>query len=309
MIRKVSVVIPVYCSKQTLPLLVPLLLEEVRGAGYGVEVILVDDASPDDTWSTCLELKAHHGDDLKIIRLAANRGQHNATLCGMAHADGDAVVTMDDDLQNPPGEVPALIEPLNRGYDLVIGQYPRTRGWSLKNLGGMVVDALLRRIFHLAPGFYLTSFRAVRRSVSDEACQMVAVYPYVTAMLLSHADRACNVEVRHEARRHGASGYGLLSSVALAANLVFNYSSYPLWVVALLCLGTLGFALAASAAVLAKVIVEGVRVPGWASLMVMMAFFNAMILLGMVIFGIYLTRLNETVSRSRVRYTIGEIHG
>lgn len=309
MIRKVSAVVPVYCSRHSLPVLVPQLLDTLQGAGYEPEVILVDDASPDDTWAACRELNNRYGARVKIIRLAANRGQHNATLCGMAHATGDAVITIDDDLQNPPEEVPALLEPLSRGFDLVIARYPRTGGWDWKNLGGVLVDGLLRQIFQLAPDFHLTSFRAVRRSVAEEACRMPAVYPYVTAMLLSHANRTCNVAVRHEQRHHGASGYGPARSFALAANLVFNYSSYPLCLVALLCLGSLAFALAASLVVLAKVLAEGIRVPGWASLMVMMAFFNSMILLGMVIFGIYLTRLNEIVSRSRVRYTIGEIHG
>lgn len=308
MIHKASVVIPAYCSEQTLPVLVPRLLEVLDRAGIEPEIILVDDASPDKTWSTCLDLKARYGRRLKIIRLATNRGQHNATLCGMAHASGDAVVTMDDDLQNPPEEVPALLEPLKHGYDLVIAEYPRTGGWAWKNLGGMLVDALLRRIFHLSPGFHLTSFRAVRRGVADEVCRMPAVYPYLTAMLLSHADRACNVPVRHEPRLCGTSGYGLRRSLELAANLIFNYSSCPLYLVALLCLGSLVFAVATSVFVLAKVVMEGIRVPGWASLMVMTAFFNAMLLLAMVIFGVYLTRLNEIVSRSRVRFTIGEIH-
>lgn len=279
----------------------------MAGPGPEFEIIVVDDCSPDDTWDTLRALKQTHP-RLKIVRLLRNSGQHNALLCGFSLARGDIVVTMDDDLQNPPEEIPKLISAISAGYDLAIGAYDGKKHSVGRNLGGKLVDDVIRRIFGLPGGFQLTSFRAARKIVVDNVIAMGGVFPYVTAMLLSHTSRYINVPVHHDTRRFGASNYNLKRSLLLAFNLLLSYSSYPLYFVIALCVGALGLSAGLSLWVLWKTFVNGSAVPGWASTITAISFFNGLILLALVTHSLYLSRLNQQITRSRVGFTIGELH-
>jgi glycosyltransferase involved in cell wall biosynthesis len=226
----------------------------------------------------------------------------------MQRAIGDVVITMDDDLQNPPEEIPKLLDAVANGYDLAIGAYEKKQHSSARNAGGALIDGVLRKIFGLPSNFQLTSFRAARREVAENACHMGGVFPYLTAMLLSHAGNQTNVLVRHDPRKFGSSNYNLRLSVSLAANLLLNYSSYPLYFVGILCGFAFLFSLAFGTIVMLRTILTGSGVPGWASTVIIVSFFNALILLSLVIFGIYLSRLNLQISRSKPHFTINEQH-
>ena len=232
-----SIVILVYNSEATLPRLVTCLREVLDRLDATYEIVLVDDGSRDQSWSVLEQLKAAHGAHLRIARLLVNSGQHNATLCGLNLSHGEIVVTMDDDLQNPPEEIPKLVDAIQRGFDLAIGAYDSKKHSVFRNWGGQIVDMALRRIFKLPTGFQLTSFRAARRPVIDGACHMGGVFPYITAMLFANASSYTNVPVRHEPRGHGRSNYNLRRSLKLVANLFFSYSSYPVWLMVVLMVG------------------------------------------------------------------------
>lgn len=270
--------------------------------------MVVDDCSPDDTWSVLEALKTNRP-WLKIVRLLCNSGQHNALLCGFSIAKGDVIVTMDDDLQNPPEEIPKLIAAIDEGYDLAIGSYTSKSHSKGRNIAGSVIDDLQRKIFGLPKSFQLTSFRAVRRVVVDNVSAMSAAFPYITCMLLSHTSRYVNVPVRHDPRSFGQSNYNLSRSIRLAINLLLHYSPYPLYFVATLCVVALSMTFGIGAWVLWSALAEGSPVQGWASTIVVISFFNGLILLALVVQSLYLSRLNQHVSRSRVGFTIGAIHG
>lgn len=303
----ISVVIPAYRSRDSLPILVERLETVLEQPEQGYEIIIVDDCSPDDTWDVLKTLKKSHP-RLKIVRLLRNSGQHNAILCGFSIAQGDVIVTMDDDLQNPPEDIPKLVAAINEGYDLAIGSYDSKKHSVGRNLGGQLVDDVQRRIFDLPKSFQLTSFRAARKIVVDNVVAMGGVFPYVTSMLFSHTSRYINVPVHHEPRRFGRSNYNLKRSLLLAFNLLLSYSTYPLYFVVALCLGALGFSAGLSIFVIWRALAEGSVVPGWASTITAISFFNGLILLALVIHSLYLSRLNQQITRSRVGFTIGELH-
>ncbi len=305
---KISVVIPAYRSEESLPILVSRLTEVLRAWGKDTEIVVVDDASPDNTWSVLKVLKQEYGKLLKIARLLKNQGQHNALLCGLSLSTGDLVITMDDDLQNPPEEIPKLVQAAENGYDLIIGAYDTKKHAATRNAGGRVIDAIIRRIFRLPDSFQLTSFRAARRAVVDGVLQMSGVFPYLTCMLLSCAANYTNVPVSHEPRKFGKSNYNLKRSFYLAANLIFSYSSYPLYFVGLLCLLAFALSILIGLRTVFHTLVYGAAVPGWASTVVIVSFFNALILLCLSIFGLYLLRLNQQITRTRVSYTISELY-
>lgn len=302
----VSVVIPCYRSERSLPELVERLLQVSADMGRDFEVILVDDCSPDGAWEVLKSLKSKYGHPLKTIRLLKNAGQHNALFCGMQQATGDVVVTMDDDLQNCPEDVPKLLEAIASGYDLAIGSYEQKQHSAARNIGGSLVDGVLRKIFFLPSDIQLTSFRAVRREVVENVCNMGCVYPYITAMILSHTGSQVNVPVRHELRKYGTSNYGLRRSLSLVANLLLNYSSYPIYFIAVLCGFAFLLVFGFGAYVFVRAVLMGSTVPGWASTIIIVSFLNALTLLSLVIYGFYLSRLNQQISQSRPRFTIKE---
>ena len=305
----VSVVIPVYCAVASLRELVARLeavLEPMTAGRW--EVILVDDCSPDDTWLTLCQLKSENNPRLRIARLQRNSGQHNAILCGFSLVRGNVVVTMDDDLQNPPEEIPRLVSRIEQGYDLVIGAYEIKKHTMIRNFSGGIVDNLIRWMFSLPAGFQLTSFRAVRRDIVANVCQMGGVFPYVTTMLLTHASRCINEEVRHETRKHGTSNYDFRRSIRLAANLIISYSTLPVMLVGVLCLGAFVFSVLFGSWVLVDAMLSPRSVQGWASTIVIVSFFNALNLMCLFIFAVYLSRMNQQMTRSRVSFTISELH-
>ena len=302
----VSVVIPAFRSAAILPELLDRLEQSLSGLDGGFEVIVVDDGSPDETWAVLKKLKAGRN-FLRIVRLTKNSGQHNAILCGFGLAHGRIVVTMDDDLQNPPEEVPKLVRAIEAGYDLAIGAYETKQHSKGRNLAGRLVDAALRRIFQMPADFQLTSFRAAGRGVIDSAVKMGVTFPYITAMLFAHTDRYVNVPVVHLPRRTGQSNYTLKRGFRLVFNLFLNYSSYPLYLVMALCLMAFSASTLLAALVVWQALTSGTML-GWASLMVSISFFSGLTLLALVVHSLYLARLTRQTSRSGTAFTIGELH-
>lgn len=305
---KISVVIPVYCSQKSLEILVSRLVAVLSELAQDYEIILVDDCSLDNSWEVMKQLKQQHEEFLKIVRLQVNNGQHNAILCGFSMVTGDIVITMDDDLQNPPEEIPNLVEALEEGYDLVIGAYDSKKHSTGRNLGGRMIDWILRCIFRLPARFQLTSFRAIRGSVVTHVNGMRGAFPYITSMLFANVSKYKNVFVRHDPRKFGASNYNLKKSLLLSMNLIFSYSPYPIYLIAVMCMFAFLFALGFGSWTIWKILQFGISVPGWASTVVIMTFFNGLILLCMLIFGIYISRLHQQTTRMRTRYKIAEIH-
>src|SRR6266481_884413 len=119
-LHRISVVVPAYNSSAVLPLLVTELEPVLAKCSNGFELILVNDSSPDNSWDVICELASRHS-WIRPINLMRNFGQHNALLCGIRAAKYEVVVTMDDDLQNPPAEIPRLLEKLEHGFDVVYG--------------------------------------------------------------------------------------------------------------------------------------------------------------------------------------------
>lgn len=304
----VSVVVPVYNSQHTLTELIDRLHRVLASIRRSFEIVLVDDGSLDESWAVLRTLKGQYPTTLRIARLLRNSGQHNAILCGFSLARGDAVVTMDDDLQNPPEEIPRLLEAVDRGYDLAIGAYDSKKHSSARNAGSGLVDQVLRRVFDVPRDFQFTSFRVIRHPVVASVSEMGGAFPYITAMLFSNASKYVNVPVRHDPRRIGTSNYNFNRSVRLAFNLVLNYSSYPLTLIAAACAAAFLFALLYGGYVAFRALSYGTPVPGWSATIVVLSFFSGISMLCMAVLALYISRINQQVTRTRRTYIIGEIH-
>jgi len=222
-----SVVVPVYNSEASLDELCSRIHEVFVTLKENYEIILVDDSSTDNSWLVMKALRKRNR-NIKIIQLMKNFGQHNALICGLHHVSGRYVITMDDDLQNPPEEIPKLIHEIKKGYDSVIGALDEKHDRLLKKTGSFLIRYLNTTIFNKPKNIKLSSFRIMTKALTDEIKVLKTPYPYIAGMLLSLTANIANVTVKHEKRKYGRSTYGLNKLIKLAFNLIINYTAIPL---------------------------------------------------------------------------------
>jgi len=307
--NRISVVIPVYNAAESLAELQTEIAKCAKDNDFYIETVYVDDFSSDNSWKVLTELKEKYPETIKIIRLAMNSGQHNAILCGFNQVSEDInfVLTMDDDLQHPPSEIPKLVSKLKEGFDFVVAEYDNKKHAANRNFCSNIVNWLIRKNYHLPKDFNFTSFQGVKRDVLPGVVRMTGTFPYISCMLLSNSGSYAKVLVHHECRKHGESNYTLKSSIKLFLNLFFNYTSYPLWIVGAVCLLTLVMTTALMIYVFSLWAFRGTA-PGWASTMLLTSFLHSLVLGCIFIFAIYLSRINSQISNSKIKYRVAEFH-
>lgn len=302
---KYSVVIPVYNSGAIVGETIDRTVAVFEKFGWDYELILVNDRSSDCSWSVLRE-RASSCPHIIAINLLHNYGQHTAVLCGFQKSTGDYVITIDDDLQNPPEEMIRLIDKANEGYDLVFGRFREKKHALYRRLGSLLINLINKYIFHRPDHLVLTNFRLVRRDVVDRICAYRTGYPYITGLALMFSDNPANAWVEHQERPVGKSNYNLFKIVELVMRILFNYSTFPLRLVSTIGLVISGVSFLLGTFYLFRAIFIGTQVPGWATTVVLLAFFNGMTLLILSMLGEYTMRLLNQVSYTEY-YQIKEI--
>lgn len=305
-ILDVSVVIPVYGSEGSIEPLVRRLAETLRAMKLQFEVICVNDDSPDGVWSRIVALQAEIP-ELLGIHLMRNFGQHNATMCGFAHARGKVVVTMDDDLQHDPAELPKLLTRLNEnGLDVVYGAYEVKRHSRFRNIGSGLVNQVFRRVFQIP--FNFSSYRAIRRPVIQSIVNYNLNFTFIDGLLAWTTRRIGSVQITHHDRTMGRSGYNIRKLLSLALNLITNFSIAPLQIASLLgFLSAIG-GFATGLAFLTAYIFGGIEVPGFASTITAILVLGGVQLLALGTIGEYVGRLHLNFNK-KPQFVVREIHG
>jgi dolichol-phosphate mannosyltransferase/undecaprenyl-phosphate 4-deoxy-4-formamido-L-arabinose transferase len=291
-----SVVIPVFRSEETIEELYHRLTSVMRELNKTYELIFVEDAGGDSSW-TKLERLAHDDEHVAAIQLTRNFGQAGATNCGLHYATGDIIVTIDDDLQHPPEEIPVLIQTLERDPDLDVAlgapRVKQHKWW--RTLGSKTVNYVSNRILSRGRSLTLTSFRAIRKQALEQALALTTTRPALGAMLLSITPRVVNVPVDHHPRMHGRGNYSLAKLVGLTVDKTLSYSTFPLRLLAVVG----GFGILASATLagyyLWRYAVGGIAVPGWLSQTLILIVISGFNFLAFGIVGEYLLRILQAV--------------
>jgi glycosyltransferase involved in cell wall biosynthesis len=208
------------------------------------------------------------------------------------------VVTLDDDLQNPPEEIPKLIAKMEEGYDAVIGELSAKQDTATKKIGSAFIRYLNYRIFNKPKDIRLSSFRVMTRAVAEEMRRLKTPYPYVTGMLLTLTRNIANVPVAHHPRRYGRSNYNLRRLVKLAFNLIINYTSLPLRLLAFSGLLVSLFSFLIGLYFFVKKLLVKDVIPGWTSLVVLLSFFNGILMAVLAVMGEYLVRIIAEISNT-----------
>jgi undecaprenyl-phosphate 4-deoxy-4-formamido-L-arabinose transferase len=296
-----SVVIPVYRSAPMLEELTGRLVQVLDATGLSYEIVFVDDGSPDGSWQVLQAVRERHPDRIVAVQLMRNYGQHNALMCGFRHTRGEYVVTMDDDLQNPPEEIPKLIEAITANdLDLVYGSYGDKKHNPWRNLSSWVVNAFYRRVFRSS--VTVTSFRIIRRCLLESIFSYTLNFTFVDGLLAWNTQRMGEVPVEHLPRAQGRSGYSLARLTLLALNLFTNFSLLPLQLVSVLGVLAAAGGLCLAGVYLVLYLLHQIVVPGYASTIIAVLVMGGVQLLSLGIMGEYLGRLHLNVNR-KPQYT------
>jgi glycosyltransferase involved in cell wall biosynthesis len=301
----ISVVIPIYGSEKILPLLVERLERVLHEAASVYEIVLVNDCSPDRSWEVLVAL-TEKKPAIRAINLMRNFGQHNALLCGIRAAQFDTIVTMDDDLQHPPEEIPKLLAVLDQSNcDVVYGTPTRQQHRSSRNLATFIAKLALRTVMESTTVRDISAFRAFRSQVAAAFRDYEAPFVSIDVLLAWGTGRFKSVPVRFDPRREGASGYTLLKLISYTLNLVTGFTALPLRVASILgfSLSVVGFAILAY--VLVRYLVNGNPVPGFPFLASIVAIFSGAQLFTIGIIGEYLARMHFRTVR-KPTYVIRE---
>lgn len=286
-----SVVVPVYNGAENLPHLIErLALLEPRFAG-GFEVLLVNDGSRDASWSVVTRLAAEHT-WVRGFDLMRNYGQHAALLCGVRAARHAVVITMDDDLQHPPEEIPVLLGELAKGADVVYGTPRELRAGRWRNLASVLVRIGLGTVMGAATARNVSAFRALRTEVREGFAAYRSPAPSLDVLLSWSTTRFAAVPVRHEPRRSGASNYSFLGLVAHALDMMTGFSTLPLRLASLVGFAITLFGLGVLVWVVGLYFVLGQSVPGFPFLASIIAVFSGAQLFALGIIGEYLGRMH-----------------
>lgn len=287
-----SIVIPVYRAAATINEVINRIRIVMDERKEAFEIICVDDGSPDESWSL-LEKINDTDKRIRIIQLMRNVGQFRALMCGLRAVRGDFVITMDDDLQHPPEEIPKLIEYIQEKpfLDAVVGVAKTKKHSSIRNLGSLLLRKLNQKSFNVSSDLHMGSFRIIKKSVVDIMIENQSVNLAIGPLLLMATNRVENVMVEHHARIVGRSNYSPHLLIKTALDNIINYSTLPLTYI---CYVGLLIALAGfifGCLVILKRIIYGVSVQGWATLVVLLCLFSGCILFVLGVIGEYLVRV------------------
>jgi len=223
----ISIVVPVYRSADVLPELTARLIKTFSLLEQPCEIILVEDCGGDDSWEVIRRLSK---DDERIrgYRMSRNYGQHNALLCGLRVAEGDVVVTLDDDLQHPPEEVPKLVSKLEEGHDVVYGPPSSQRHGVMRDIASVITKRALGKLMGTDNAKNVCAFRAFRTELREGFENYRNPSVNVDVLLAWTTVRFASVTVRHEERQHGVSGYTFTKLFNHAATMFTGFSVLPL---------------------------------------------------------------------------------
>ena len=295
--RSLSVVIPVHDSAAILRPLIERLEPVLRASGDAYEVILVNDGSSDGSWAVIAEL-ARTRPWIRGIDLMRNYGQHNALLCGIREARHAIVVTMDDDLQHPPEEIPTLLAELARGNDVVYGAPLHEQHGLLRDLASRVTKLALAQAMGAPIARRVSAFRAFRAPLRAAFATYDGYYVSIDVLLTWGTTRFSAVPVEHAPRYAGASTYTFRKLVTHAMNMMTGFSTFPLQIASLVGFGFTLFGLLVLAYVLGRWLVRGSVVPGFPFLASVIAIFSGAQLFALGIIGEYLARVHfRTMNR------------
>lgn len=300
---KVSIVVPVYNSEDSLEQLNYQISQALSDINY--ELILVNDKSKDKSWETILHL-CRINSKIRGVSLKKNSGQDNAIMAGLSRAAGEYVVIMDDDLQHAPLDILKLYQKCKEGYDVCYSYFPKKKQNFWKNAGSFLNGYLAELFLKKPKGLYLSPFKAIHRSVVKKIINYKGPFPYVDGIILSITSNITQIALTHHKRQVGRSNYNLLRSVSVFLKHVTGYSLYPLRMATIVGLLSASLSFMLGIYFIIDYLTNDVHVEGWITLVLLIVFFNGLILMCLGLIGEYIGRIYLTATE-KPQYVIDQL--
>jgi len=300
----ISVVVPVYNSQDTLRDLVARLEPVLRAAVPLFEIIFVNDCSRDRSWEVIQELSSSFV-WVRGFGMLRNFGQHSALLCGIRAARYDTLVTMDDDLQNPPEEISKLLSKLAEGFDMVYGYPEHEQHGLLRNLASRVTKLALQSAMGARTARHVSAFRAFRTKLRAAFADYRSPYVSIDVLLTWGTSRFTHIPVAHHPRTIGRSGYTVKKLIVHALNMMTGFSTAPLQLASLVGFAFTLFGIGILIYVMVIYLIHGRSVPGFTFLASIIAIFSGVQLFSLGLIGEYLARMHFRMME-RPTYVVGE---
>ncbi|MGJ0507547.1 MAG: glycosyltransferase family 2 protein [Methylocystis sp.] len=288
----ISCVIPVYRAAAALPELYRRLLATLTGENQTFEIIFVEDCGGDASWEI-ISAVAAKDPRVRGVRMSRNYGQHNAILCGIREARGEIIITMDDDLQHPPEELPKLLAKLAEGFDVVYGPPREEKHGTLRNLASMVTKWVLQEAMAAEMARQVSALRAFRTELREAFANYQSSYVNIDVLLTWATTNFGAVTVRHEPRTQGESGYTTSKLVRHAFNMITGFSTLPLQMASITGLFLALFGFCVLFYVLVRHFMEDGAPPGFPFLASIIAIFSGAQLFSIGIIGEYIARMHS----------------
>jgi glycosyltransferase involved in cell wall biosynthesis len=303
----ISVVVPVYNSEQTLKPLAERLTAVLSPLTLKLEIVLVNDGSRDGSWKAVEELAASMP-QVRGIDLLRNFGQHNALLAGIRAAKGEIIVTLDDDLQNPPEEIPKMLMRLDDTVDVVFGCPEKQQHGLFRNMASTMTKIVLQEGMGAEIARKVSTFRAFRSCLREAFMDYRSPFLSIDVLLSWSTSRFAAVDVRHEPRTIGISNYSLRKLILHALNMMTGFTTWPLRLASIagFALTVLGVGLFVY--VLVRYLIQGGSVPGFPFLAATVTVFGGAQLFALGVIGEYLSRVHFRLMERptyAIRRTVG----
>ena len=282
-----SLIVPVYNSASTLPKLLEACEHSL--SVDDTQIIFINDFSSDNSWEVLLQLKKQSQIDLILVSLTSNFGQHAALFCGLQYAEGEYIVTLDDDLQHHPREIEKLVEAIeSENADLVYGIYAQKEHGALRNMGSVVFAAIVNK-FASTP-LQGSSFKLMRKSLVEKVLHHPHYNFYLDEVIAWYSKKTSFTQVEHGKRLHGSSGYSPVSLIKMSIGILLNYTALPLkfitWLGILSSLISFGFGIF----YIYEKLNNDAQV-GFTAIIVSIFFSTGLILFSLGIIGEYISRI------------------
>lgn len=293
----ISVIIPVYNSERTLAAIVKRLQPILEAEAKEYELILINDGSSDQSWNVICDLSATYP-WVRGINLMRNYGQHNALLCGIRSARYEVIVTMDDDLQNPPEEIPKLLKKLDAGYDVVYGTPQKQQHGFWRDVASQITKLVMKSTMGVQVARNASAFRAFRSDIRMAFADYQGPFVSIDVLLTWGTTRFSAIPVLHDERTEGLSNYNFRKLLTHALNMMTGFSTMPLRLASIIGFGFSIFGFGVLIYVAGRYLIQGSDVAGFPFLAAVISIFSGVQLFGLGIIGEYLARMYyRTMSR------------
>lgn len=294
----ISVIIPTYKSSETLCKVVEDLIATF--ISFEIEIVIINDFSPDSTHENCLNLLKKYPNKLTYLSFSKNYGEHSAVMAGLKYSEGTIAIIMDDDYQNSPAEAKKLLEySLKNNYDVIYTKYLTKKDpWyrnAMSKIANYAGKILLKKPNHI----HLNSFKLIKRNIIDELVKYSGPFPYIDGLILSITHNIGSFEVAHYKRLSGKSGYSFHKLLKHFGNLVINFSTIPIHIFSILGL----IITVTSIFFIISIIIEKIFNPnipqGYSTILTALFFFSGLQLLFLGLIGEYVGKILKNVNEEK----------